>query len=59
MKTPPRLKGILDSLRTVRQYEDLALFLGKLQKFETSSASAQLMVEKMAYVYTLVPVWTV
>ncbi|MEJ7769392.1 MAG: hypothetical protein WKF89_16350 [Chitinophagaceae bacterium] len=47
------MEGILNSLRTVRQYQDLAFFLSNLQKFETSSGSAQLMIEKITYVYSL------
>jgi len=48
------LEGILDSLRTIGQYNDLIFFLNKLRKFKASSFSGQLITEKIIYVYDLI-----
>jgi hypothetical protein len=47
------LEGILDSLRTLGQYNDLVFFLNKLRKFKSSSFTVQIIVEKIIYVYDL------
>lgn len=45
------IEGILQSLRAIRQYDELNYFIGKLEKLEKKSVYLQVMVRKVSYIY--------
>ncbi|MHA4811137.1 hypothetical protein ACX0G9_23725 [Flavitalea flava] len=45
------IEGILQSLRAIRQYNDLDYFIRKLQQLKKNSVYLQVMIQKVTYVY--------
>ncbi|TZF86431.1 hypothetical protein FW774_05145 (plasmid) [Pedobacter sp. BS3] len=48
------IEGILDSLHTIKRYDEMHFFLQKLQFLENQSVYFEIMVQRLAFIYTIV-----